>query len=115
SWGTGSPKEENAYRFLTDVIWSISADHPDNAIPVLARLLANPHFADLHSNFKSIQVDQVRKKALRDFEPPTPQEIVNLLNGGEVVTVEGLRQLLIEELKDFQNAIYGGEFNSADL
>lgn len=31
-----------------------------------------------------------------------------------MVTVEGLRQLVLQELYDFQKAIDGGEFNSAD-
>ncbi|MGJ0515578.1 MAG: NACHT domain-containing protein [Methylomicrobium sp.] len=113
-WGTGSPKEENAYRFLTEVIWSINSDDPDDAVPVLVRLLADPRFADLHNDLKSIHAGQVRKKALRDFEPPTPLEIVNRLDRDAVVTVEGLRQLVIQELNDFQKAIDGGEYNSAD-
>ena len=113
-WGTGSPKEENAYCFLTEVIWSINSDDPDDAIPVLDRLIADPRFADLHNDLKSIHSSQMRKKALRDFEPPTPQEIVNRLDRDTVVTVEGLRQLVIQELQDFQKAIDGGEFNSAD-
>ena len=113
-WGTGSPKEENAYRYLTEVIWSINSDGPDDAIPVLDQLLTDPRFADLHNDLKSIRAGQVRKKALRDFEPPTPQEIVNRLDRDVVVTVEGLRQLVIQELQDFQKAIDGGEFNSAD-
>ena len=113
-WGTDSPKEENAYRFLTQVIWSINSDDPDNAIPVLDRLLADPRVADLHNGLKSIYSSQLKKKALRDFEPPTPQEIVNRLDRDEVVTVEGLRQLVIQELQGFQKSIDGGEFNSAD-
>ncbi|MES9898555.1 MAG: hypothetical protein ABW148_05980 [Sedimenticola sp.] len=113
-WGTGSPKEENAYRFLTEVIWSINSDDPDDAIPVLDRLLSESRFADLHNDLKSIHASQVRKKALKDFEPPTPQEITNRLDCDAVVTVEGLRQLVIQELEDFQKAIDGGEFNSAD-
>jgi hypothetical protein len=63
---------------------------------------------------KSIHASQLRKKAFRDFKPPTPQEIVKQLDSGEVVTVEGLRQLICQELLDFQKAIDGGEFNSAD-
>lgn len=113
-WGTDSPDEENAYRFLTEVIWLINSDDPDDAIPVLSRLIADPRFVDLHSDLKSIYTSQVRKKALRDFKPPAPQEIVNRLDRDEVVTVEGLRQLVIEELLDFQSAIDGGEFNSAE-
>ena len=113
-WGSGSPKEEDAYRFLNEVIWSINSDDPDDDIPVLDRLLADSRFADLHKNLKSVHAGQVRKKALRDFEPPTPQEIVNRLDCDAVVTVEGLRQLVIQEFQVFQRAIDGGEFNSAD-
>lgn len=113
-WGTGSPKEESAYRFLTEVIWSISSDNPDDAIPVLDRLLADMRFASLHRDLRSIHAGQVRKKALKDFEPPTPQEIVSRLDADTVVTVEGLRQLVLQELQHFQRAIDGGEFNSVD-
>lgn len=109
-----SPEKENAYRFLTEVIWNINSDNPDKAIPVLRRLLANPRVADLHGNLKTIYASQIRKKALRDFEPPTPWEIVDQLDRDEIVTTEGLRQLALQELRDFQRAIDGGEFNSAD-
>jgi len=114
-WGTGSPKIEEAYRFLTEVIWSISLDDPDDAIPVLGRLLADSRYESLHKELMSIHAGQVRKKALRDFEPPTPQDIINRLDHDSVVTVEGLRQLVIQELQVFQKAIDGGEFDSADL
>jgi hypothetical protein len=114
SYGTGSPKEETAYRFLTEIIWSINSDDPDDAFPVVNRLLADPRFADLQKDLKSIHAGLVRKKALRDFEPPTPEEIVNRLDRDEVITVEGLRQLVIQELQKFQKTIDGGEFNSVD-
>ncbi|EGS9063404.1 hypothetical protein I4K00_001802 [Salmonella enterica] len=114
SWGSDSPEEEKAYRFLTDLIWSINSDTPDDAIPVLDRLLNDPRFTHLHKELQSIYADQIRKKALRDFEPPTPDEIVQRLDCDSVVTVEGLRQLVLQELHDFQKAIDGGEFNSAD-
>lgn len=113
-WGSDSPEEEKAYRFLTDLIWSINSDTPDDAIPVLDRLLNDPRFTNLHKELQSIYADQIRKKALRDFEPPTPDEIVQRLDCDSVVTVEGLRQLVLQELHDFQKAIDGGEFNSAD-
>ncbi len=113
-WGTGSPQDEDAYRFLSNVILSINSDDPDDAIPVLNRLLTDQRFADLHNELKSIHAGQIRKKALRDFEPPTPLEIVNQLDHDAVVTVEGLRQLVIQELQGFQKAIGGGEYNCAD-
>lgn len=113
-WETGRSKEENAYRFLTEIIRVIGLDDPDDAIPVLERLLQIQRFVSLHKELQSIHAGQVRKKALRDFEPPTPQEIVNRLDHDVVVTVEGLRQLVVHELNDFQRSITGGEFNSAD-
>lgn len=113
-WGSDSPKEEKAYRFLTDLIWSIESDIPDNAIPVLGRLLTDPRFTSQHKELQSIYAGHVRKKALRDFEPPTPDEIVQHLDCNLVVTVESLRQLVLQELDDFQKSIDGGEFNSAD-
>lgn len=114
SYGTGSPKEENAYRFLTEVIWLIDSDNPEDALPVLDRLLVDPRYAKLENDLKSIRAGHVRKMALKDFEPPMPHEIVDLLDRATVITVEGLRQLVIQELQKFQNAIDGGEFNSAD-
>ena len=114
NWGTGSPKEEIAYRFLTDIIWSIDSDDPDAAIPVLERLLAESRFIDFHNDLKSIHAGQIRKRALRDFKPPEPREIVQTLDLDEIVTVEGLRQLILQELQDFQKVLCGGEFNSAD-
>ncbi|HEG1826105.1 TPA: hypothetical protein SCR59_000679 [Enterobacter cloacae] len=113
-WDSDSPEEEKAYRFLTDLMWSIESDIPDNAIPVLGRLLADPRFTSQHKGLQSIYAGQLRKKALRDFEPPTPDEIVRHLDCDSVVTVESLRQLVLQELNDFQKAIAGGEFNSAD-
>lgn len=57
--------------------------------------------------------DQLRKKALRDFEPPIPQQIVDLLDNNEIVTVEGLRASIFQELTDYQKDLHGGEFNTA--
>jgi len=114
SWGTGSPKGETAYRFLTDIVWSINADNPDKAIPALKRLLGNALYEDLHKDMKSILAGMERKKALLDFKPPSTGEIVAMLDRGEVVTVEGLRQLVLLELSKLQKAIVGGEFNTAE-
>ncbi|MCE2571828.1 NACHT domain-containing protein [Motilimonas eburnea] len=114
SYGTHDPIEEKAYRFLKEIVWSIGKDNPDEAIPVLGRLLADPRFADIHRELKSIQAEQFRKKALRDFEPPAPKQIVDLLDNNAVVTVEGLRQLVLQELLNYQKDINGGEFNAAN-
>ncbi len=112
-WGSGSPVGETAYRFLTEIVWTISHDSPDEAIPVLNRMIENQGFTDIHLALKSIKADQLRKKALRDFEPPTPQQIVDLMDNNEIVTVEGLRASILQELTDYQKDLHGGEFNTA--
>ncbi|MBM4811127.1 hypothetical protein HYO53_03325 [Vibrio parahaemolyticus] len=113
SWGTGSPVGETAYRFLNEIIWSIGSDSPDEAIPVLNRLIKDDRFSDIHRKLKSIKAEQLRKRSLRDFEPPSPEKITDLLDNNAVVTVEGLRQLILQNLRDYQKDIDGGEFNAA--
>lgn len=113
-WGTDSPDEENAYRFLTEIVWSLNLENTDDSIISIERLISDARFIDFHNDLKSIHFEQVRKKNLRDFEAPTPQDIVSQLDNDTVVTVEGLRQLITQELHTFQRAINGGEFNSAD-
>jgi hypothetical protein len=110
-WGTGSPKEEEAYRFLTNIIWRLDKGDPEEVIEVIYNLLANTQFADLHNSLKSILSQQIRNKALTNFEPPTPEAIVRLLDHNDVVTVEGLRIRILQELQDLQDHIMGGEFN----
>jgi hypothetical protein len=113
NWGTESPVGETAYRFLTEIIWSIGSDTPNKAIPVLNRLIQAQSFTDIQKELKSIKAELLRKQALRDFEPPTPEKIVDLLDHNAVVTVEGLRQLVLQKLNEFQKDIDGGEFNDA--
>lgn len=114
SWGTNSPKEETAYRFLTEIIWAMNADAPDCAIPVIKRLLSDTLYADFHKDMQSMLSSLERQKALENFKPPSPSEIVEMLDQDAVVTVEGLRQLVLQELSKLQSAIDGGEFNTAE-
>jgi hypothetical protein len=115
SWGSDSPQEEKAYRLLSDLVWSIELDETNEAIPVLGQLLRDPRFSDFHEDMQSIHAGLLMKKALRDFEPPTVKEITKHLDEDDVVTVEALRQRIMQELQVLQDAIYGGEFNTANL
>lgn len=114
SYGTGSPPQETAYRFLTEIIWTIRDDNSSEVPLILDRLLSDSRFADIHTALKSIKAEQLRNRALRNFEPPSPDAIVNLLDNNAVVTVEGLRQLVLQELACYQQDINGGEFNVAN-
>jgi len=107
--------EENAYRYLTEVVWSLSVDDPDASLPVIERLLVDRRYISMQKDLKSIRAAQIRKKALRNFEPPSPSKVVGMLDKCEVVTVEGLRALLIDELLAYQADLNGSETTSKDV
>ncbi|WP_440060424.1 hypothetical protein ACTAB0_14195 [Pseudomonas syringae] len=111
-WGSDSPKSENAYRHIRNLVWSFDSFDPEDAIGPLAELLADPRFNDLHKDLGSIYSGQLRKRSLQNYEAPNSKQISDLLDFDSVATVEGLRQCIIDELYDFQGAIDGGEFNS---
>ncbi|WP_200897112.1 hypothetical protein [Halomonas sp. KO116] len=114
-WGSESPNEETAYRFLNEIIWQLSSVAPEQAIPVLERLIADSRFTDMHKDLKSIHAGQVKNRALSDFEAPTPSKIVELLDQCEIVSVEGLRALLVDELETYQADLNGSETTSRDV
>lgn len=109
-----SSDSENAYRFLDELVWSIDSDSPENAIPVLRRLLQDPRFSDFYNALKSIFAKQVKLKALINYEAPTPFDVVRQLDNDDVISVQALRVLVLNELIELQKAIEGGEFNSAN-
>ncbi|MCU1730057.1 hypothetical protein NTD86_24125 [Pseudomonas sp. 7P_10.2_Bac1] len=113
-WGNDSPKEENAYRFIQELVWSLSSLEADEAIPVIQDLLADCRYEGVRRDLSSIHSAQFRRQSLRDYEAPFPRDIVSLLDTDSIVTVEGLRQFIIDELHVLQGAINGGEFNSGD-
>jgi hypothetical protein len=114
SYGTSSPAGETAYRFLKGIIWSIGNDSPDEAVSALNTLLDTRLLADIHMPLKTIRADQLRRKALINFKPPNSMQVVDLLDNNAVVTVEGLRSLVLSELINYQKDIHDGEFNQAN-
>ncbi|MCQ9222758.1 hypothetical protein NQ122_30345 [Klebsiella pneumoniae] len=93
---------------MNDLIWSINSDTPDDAIPVLDRLLNDPRFTNLHKELQSIHAAQIRKKALRDFEPPTPDEIIQRLDCDSVVTVEWPASLVLRSFMISRKRLMAG-------
>ncbi len=57
-----SPNGEKAYRCLSELVWSISSDSPDAAIPVLKRLISDSRYADMLKDLKSIRTGQTEEK-----------------------------------------------------
>ena len=114
SWGTGSPEDETAYRFLHDCIWKITEDTPDRRIPVLDRMIADPKFADFRDVALTLRAEASRKMALQDFRAPHPSTINGLFEKNEVASVEDLRALMVEELDEVQKWLAGSETDPLD-
>lgn len=111
SWGSHSPDGERAYRFLTEVIYTINRDEPQNAIAALDRILANPKFSDFHAEAKSLKAHALRKKALQAFEPPSAVAVNELLNHNRIASVEDLRTVLVNDFSDYQTWLRHAETN----
>lgn len=111
SWGSHSPDGERAYRFLTEVIYTISRDEPQNAVAALDGILADPRFTAFHAEAKSLKAAALRKRALQAFEPPSAAAVNELLNHNRIATVEDLRTVLVEDFSDYQTWLRYAETN----
>tara|TARA_B110001469_G_C9648373_1_gene329302 strand:- start:6 stop:4049 length:4044 start_codon:yes stop_codon:yes gene_type:complete len=114
SWGSGSPDEETAYRFLNNIVWAIGKDTPERSLPVLKHLIDTPRFRNYSQVASSMHASSLRQMALRDFEAPSPENVVELLDSNKLAIVEDLRAFLIEVLEELQQTIFGGEFDSVE-
>lgn len=114
SWGSDDAEGETAYRFLCDFIWRIADDTPDRRIPVLARMISDPKFANFRNIALTLRAEANREIALQDFRAPHPSEITNLLDDSEVASVEDLRALMVEELSVVQKWLDGAETDPLD-
>lgn len=114
SYGTGSPREERAFRFFTEIVWKIGRGEPDRALPVLDSMLADARFAFFRATVLTLRADTLRALALRDFTAPTPVQITGMLDRNQVATVEDLRALIVEELAALQTWVRGSETDPLD-
>lgn len=97
--------------FLSEVLGAITCENPYDALLVLDRLLEDSRLVQMHMSLSSLRSDVVSKIALQAFVPPAPRDIFAFLDRDAIVTVEGLRQLVIQELCNYQQDIIGGEYN----
>lgn len=115
SHGTGSPPGENAYRFLTEIIYTIGRDDPAHSVPVLDRILDDGRLSNFHIDALSLKAAALRKKALQGFQPPSADAVVNLLDHNRIATVEDLRALLLEELASYETWLRHAETDPLDV
>ncbi|MFW1814623.1 hypothetical protein ACG9X6_08160 [Acinetobacter guillouiae] len=115
SWGMGDPPNETAYRFLNNLIWNFTKHLSQTTLSIVNNLIADPRFEGMLLDLKSIRSTLIRNLALVNFKAPSSEEIVNFLDNDSVITVEGLRVLILEELRIFQADLNGSETTSKDI
>ncbi len=108
-WGTGDPPEQTAYRCLNDLVLDIRHSKPNSALSVLEALLMDRRFSDFQQPLKAQKAGILKKLALQDFEPPSPRQVVQMLDNQEIASVEDLRALLIELLEEMKSWLRGAE------
>ena len=112
AFGTGDPPGETAYRYLREVAWRINDGAPDAAVPALDALIDDGRFVHYRDDLLAVRSRALRSIALRDFLAPSPQDVLGLLGGKAVATVEDLRALVSEELEALGPRIQRAETNA---
>ena len=111
AYGSNSPKEEKAYRFLHYIFEEIQNDASEESIQVLDKILGDIRFSDFHIMALHMKEKAKLNLVLSDFKAPTHIEISKFFDESRVASVEDLRALMIEKLEDMQSWIKGDETN----
>lgn len=115
SYGSDSPDSEKAYRFLSELIGKLGDSYQDNPIPVLDRLLNNSQCRNFYNSLKSIRFNYLCKLAVQNFQMPTADQVANFLERNEIISVENLRAVILEELRNYQKDLDGHDITTKSI
>lgn len=112
SFGSESPEGERAYRFLSGLVNKIGGDTSEYSLPILNQLIDDQWFASFRNDALHFKAKLLKNLALRDFVAPSPKQITRFLDNLSIVSVEDLRQLILEKLDDLQKHLHYSEVDS---
>ena len=115
SYGSDSPDSEKAYRFLSELIGKLGDSYQDNPIPVLDRLLNNSQYRNFYNSLKSIRFNYLCKLVIQNFQMPTADQVANFLEQNEIISVENLRAVILEELRNYQKDLDGHDITTKSI
>lgn len=111
---TEDPLDERAYRLLSNLLNSLAGDTPEQSLPLLSRIISDPKFSAFRLDALHLSAVIKQKQALRDFEAPSPFEVIRFFDESKIASVEDLRQLILEKLDDLQAHLRHSEVNPLD-
>ena len=114
SHGTGDPEDETAFRYLSEIVYSIGRDTTETTLPVLDTLIADPRMAPFLNNLRSVRAATKRARSLAMFRPPTPNAVTAALGAGRPASVEHMRQVIVEFFDRLQVELAGGDLDLID-
>ncbi|MTI08784.1 NACHT domain-containing protein [Curvivirga aplysinae] len=110
SYGTHSPKNETAYRFLNYLVSSSDFWKADrDGLSYVDRMLSDNRFGHFEESLKHLRSELRKANAHETLVIPTPQDISTLLDQGMAVNAESLRNLLIDHFDEYQVFLQGEE------
>ena len=115
SYGSDSPDSEKAYRFLCGLISKLEGIYEDNLVPVIERLLQDARYIKFHTSLRSIRFNYLCKLAIQDFQMPTADQVANFLERNEIISVENLRAVILEELRNYQKDLDGHDITTKSI
>lgn len=115
SHGTESPRNERAYRFLSNLVSKIANDIPEKSLPVLNQLINESKLSSFRQDALHLRAGINRKLALRDFVVSSASKIIEFFDDYQVASVEDLRAMLLEKLEELQKYIQSAETDPLDV
>ncbi|WP_196160987.1 NACHT domain-containing NTPase [Reinekea sp. G2M2-21] len=110
-WGTDSPKEQTAYRFLRDLTWKLNEHEPMDRIRACEELLQSPLMHDYSADLRSILYNARRSLCSVDSAELTAVEVSDYFRNQSIPSVSALREIVLEELAALQGDLEGGDLD----
>ncbi|TRW48718.1 ATP-binding protein [Aliidiomarina halalkaliphila] len=112
SYGTGSPKNEQGYRRVRKLLHSLSDASESTTLIELQRLLKDSRFEEEKETIQSIIARVRLNVAHASYTPPSIARLNDFLSSKSIISVEQLKEIVIDELQALQKRLNGSELHS---
>lgn len=114
AWSSSNSEEEKKYSTLVGLIKLIEKDEV-NGLVIFDKMLLDTRFCNLYEPIRHHRYELNKRITLQTFQPPTYQEIVNLLDNNKIGSLEDLRAFILEQLTLYQQELKGLETNPINV